>query len=420
MKHPVALVLGLLPALAALAACATDNGPNVFGPAYGPNDGKDGSASSSSSSSGGGGDPDGGSPADGGREGGGGDASSPCASGTVAILAGSDAALSGAVQDKGGAWTGAAIAGGAARSKPALVAFGQGFLGVTRGTGDALQSTAYTTSWGAVATFGKPNVKGPPALAVAGTSAHVVYAAGPGANRDFFHGIHDGNAWNAADATVGTSPDQSFGTVGAGLAGAGNTAVFVENGTDHKLYTRTYDGGWPAGPGTAIAGAATVGTDFPTPPVVVGATGKYDLVAIYVQETTLRLSYAMRDATSKTWSNGGVVHDFATTEEPFSAARIGQSTFVVAFRGQDGKGYYAQGTVDAGGTFMWNAAQPVGGAATTVDSAPAVARGVCGDDAVVAYAQGGAIKATRLRGTTWTSAESVTGASGTRVAIATK
>lgn len=419
MKHRLAL--GLVPALATLLACATDNGSNIFGPAFGPND-KDASASSSSSSSsGGGGDPDGGSPDGGGGNDAGGDASAPCTSGTVAVLAGNDSALSGAVQDKGGAWSGAAIAGGVAFSKPALVAFGQGFLGVTHGTGGALQSTAFTNAWSAATAFGNGGVKGPPALAVAGASAHVVYSAGPSSNRDFFHGIHDGNAWNAATATVGISPDQSFGTVGAGLAGVGNTVVFVENGSNHKLYTRTYDGGWPAGAATEIAGASTVGTDLPTPPVVVGAEGKNDLVAVYVQYDTRRLSYATRDATSKTWSNGGVIHNDATTAEPFSVARIGQSTFLVTFKGQDGNGYYLQGTVNGAGAFTWNAAQPIGGGATVaVDSAPAVAKGVCGDDAIAVFASSGAVKATRLRGTTWTSPEFVTGASGTRVAVATK
>ena len=413
------LALSLVPSAAALLACATDNGSNVFGPTYGPNeqDGSASSSSSSSSSSGGTGDPDGGSPVDGGGDG---DAAAPCASGTVAVLAGNDTTLSGAVQDRGGAWTGAAIAGSSALSRPALVAFGQGFLGVTRGTG-GLQSVTYETSWSAASTIGRSGVKGSPALAVAGTSAHVVYAAGPGGNRDFFHGVHDGNAWNAADETVGISPNQSFGTIGAGLAGAGNTAVFVENGSDEKLYTRTWDGAWPAGTATEIAGAATVGTAFPTPPVVVATEGKNDLVAFYVQKEFIRLSYATRDAATKAWTDHGVIHMLATTTEPFSAARIGQSTYLVTFRGQDGNGYYAQGTVDAAGAFTWAAAQSIGGGANViVDSAPAVARGVCGDDAIVVFPTSGSVKATRLRGTTWTAPAFVTGASGTRVAVATR
>lgn len=408
MKHRVALVI--LPA-AALVACGTDNGPNVFGPTVDdPFPAKD---ASGGSSSGGGGDAGG--DDDGGAKDAGADAPAACTSGTIAVLAGDDAALSGAVKIGDGAWAGAAIPGGAAMSRPALVAFGQGFLGVTRGSGAELQSTAYKTSWSVPAPFGVANVKGPPALAVAGAAAHVVYSAGPGANTDFWSGVHDGNAWNLATTAVG----DSFGTVGAGLGGAGTTAVFVENGLDKKLYTRTFDGAWSGS--SAIAGAATEGDLVETPPVVVSGSSPIDLVAVYVKMKTRQLSYATRDATSKTWTDRGVLHDLATTAEPFSAARVGQSTFVVTFRGQDANGYYAQGTMTASGAIAWAAAQPVGGAGNVaVDSAPSVAKGVCGDDAIVVYAASGAVKGTRLRGTSWTAPEAVTGASGARVAVATK
>lgn len=406
------------------AACGTDNGETVFGPTFGPND-KDGAASSSSgnaSSSGSSGDPDASSTEDGGGDdGGNGDSSTTsCTSGVVAVLAGGDSSLSGAIQSKGGAWTGGAIAGGAALSKPSLVPFGQGFLGATHGSGNVLQSTQYTTSWSAAATFGNTNVKGPPTLAVAGTNAHVVYSAGAGMNKDFAHGIHDGNGWNAADAIVGTSNgEKSFGTLGAGLFGDGAGVVFMENGTDYKLYTRQFTTAWSAP--TVVTNAPSIGADVPAFPVITSAEGKWDLVAVYVAQTTRRLSYASREANGEAWVNGGVVHDFATSDEPFSAARIGTSAFLVTFRGQDGNGYFARGTVDAGGAFTWVAAQPIGGGANVaVDSAPAVARGVCGDDAIVVYASAGQVKATRLRGSTWTSPETVSGASGGRVAVATK
>lgn len=421
MKHHRAFAV-VLPFLAAFVACGTDNGDTVFGPTFGPND-KDGSAGTSSSGSSG--DPDGSSTEDDGGNGESGvDANVvPCVAGTVAVLAGGDAALTGAVQSKAGPWSGGAIAGGSALSKPALVAFGQGFLGATHASGNVMQSTAYTTTWSAATAFGLADVKGPPALAVVGTKAHVVYTyaqTGNPSSREFAHGIHDGNAWNAADAMVGTSqPDHSFGTLGAGLGGDGTTAVFMENGTDYKLYTREFGTAWSSA--TQVTGAASIGADVPAFPVVTSAEGKYDLVAVFVNQTFRRLSYAARDATGQAWQSFGVVHDFATTNEAFSFARVGKSTFVIAFRGQDGDGYYAHGTVDLAGTFTWTPAQPIGGAGNVaVDSAPAVAKGVCGDDAIVVYASGGQVKATRLRGTAWTAPEVVTGATGARVAVATK
>ena len=329
---------------------------------------------------------------------------------------GNDTTLSGAVQEKGGAWASATITNGAAKSKPAIVAFGTGFLGVTHGTGDALQSFGFSTAWSGATTFGTAGVKGAPSLAVAGTNAHVVYAAGAGANRDFAHGIHDGAGWNAATAAVG--PPLSFGTVSAGLAAASATeVVFAENGSDEGLYVRKFDGAWSAA--AAVAGAGTVGSTIPGTPELVPIEGKFDLLLVYVEKTTRRVSFATRDAISKVWVDGDNIQMTATTNEKLSVARVGQSTVLVTFRGQDNKGYYAQGTIGANAV-SWSGAQPVGGgAALDVDSTPASAKGVCGDDAIVAYASGGAVKVTRLRGTSWTP-ELAVGISGTRVAIATK
>ena len=180
-----------------LFACGTDNGPNTFGPTYGPGGARDAGRMGTSSS---GGLADGGpTPLD--------DAAAPdgddgganaCTQGRLAVLAGDDGSLSGAQLAGSGSWSGVSIAGGAALSRPALAAFGQGFLGVARGVSGALQSTMLTTTWSAASSFGVAGVKGPPALAVAGTSAHVVYSAGPGGTTEFMHGIDAGSGWNAA------------------------------------------------------------------------------------------------------------------------------------------------------------------------------------------------------------------------------
>ena len=118
-----------------------------------------------------------------------------CASGTVAVLAGGDTSLTGAVQIKGGAWTGAAIGGGAARSAPSLVAFGMGFAGLTRGPTDVLQAVTYGTSWSASA-IGAATTLGAPALTVVGTKAEsAVLAGAPDANK-FFRYENAGSSWS--------------------------------------------------------------------------------------------------------------------------------------------------------------------------------------------------------------------------------
>jgi hypothetical protein len=227
--------------------------------------------------------------------------------------------------------------------------------------------------------------------------------------------------WGAANGPVsstGTQTDQSFGTISAGLAGVGNDVVFAENGTNEKLYVRTFSAGaWSTS--KQVADVDTQGTALPTTPELVAHDGAFDLAAIYVRKTTRQFAYATRAVANnpnKDWVDGGIFHALATTAEKFSAARISPTTILVTFRGQDGNGYITTGTI-SGTSITWTAAQAIGGA---VSSAPAVAKGVCGDDAIVVYAQGGAILATRLRGTTWTTPEAIPGMAGTFAAVATR
>jgi hypothetical protein len=342
-----------------------------------------------------------------------------CASGTVAVLAGDDGALGGAVQDRGGAWVAAPIPGSAAKSKPALTAFGAGFLAVTHGPGDVLQTTTFAGTWSPIATIGAAGVKGAPSLAVVGANAHVVYAAGPDDHRDFMHGIHDGGGWNAATAPVGNPPTipASFGTVSAGLAAVANQAVFVENGSDEGLYVRSFAGTWSGA--TPVFGAGTVGSTLPATPEAVALEGKFDLLIVYVEKTTRRLSFATREAASAALVGGTNIDANANTAEKLALALVSPTEAIVTFRGQDGKGYYSQATI--GDPVTWSIPAAIGGdVAPVVDSTPAVARGVCGDDAVVVYASSGAILARRLRGTTWSAAESIGGISGSRVGVATR
>lgn len=399
--------LGAAAVTSSAGACATSNGDNAHGPDLGPLpqrdasiDGKivlpDGNVI----------DPDSGNNSETGGS----------CTGTVAVLAGDDGALGGSVQINGGAWSTMSVTGGAAKSKPALVAFGAGFLGVTHGAGDVLQTTSVSgTSWTGATTIGASGVKGPPSLAALATSAHVVYSAGPANNHDFTHGIHNGTGWNAATGQVG--PPLSFGTVSAGLAGVGSEVFFAENGTNNKLYVRSYGTSWSGS--VEIPSAPTIGADLAATPELVALDGAMDLMVVYVEQTTRRVSFSTRNATSKAWSDGANINMVMTTDEKFSLSRTGSSSVLVAFRGQDGKGYYSAGAV-SGGSIAWSPPSAIGPAAVDVAAAPAVAKGICGDDAVVAYSSGGSVSVTRLRGTSWSQPESVTNLNGQRVAVATR
>ena len=204
----------------------------------------------------------------------------------------------------------------------------------------------------------------------------------------------------------------SFGTISAGLGAVGNDAVFAENGTNNGLYVRSYSRTWTGA--DAVFGIGTIGY-FPATPEIVAGGSAFDLVLVYSDNDPAKvLAFATRDQGTKVFTNGGPIDPQATTEEKFTVARTANG-IVVSYR-KEGRGHYVLGTVGTGIT--WRGSQPF--AAANVDSAPAVASGVCGDDAIAAYASGGRIFVTRLRGTTWTAPVVVAGLAGTKVAIATR
>jgi hypothetical protein len=114
-----------------------------------------------------------------------------------------------------------------------------------------------------------------------------------------------------------------------------------------------------------------------------------------------------------------VTQPTAQTPEQFSAASISSTGLVVAFRGNNSRPYTMTGTIGAT-AISWGVPAPLLADSSTVDAAPAVAKGVCGDDAIAVFASAGQVKVTRHRGTSWSVPESVTGASGTRVSVATR
>jgi hypothetical protein len=141
---------------------------------------------------------------------------------------------------------------------------------------------------------------------------------------------------------------------------------------------------------------------------------------LYPDNTTNHvIGYATRGAVSKSWSNGTLTHADAQTAEPMSVARLSTSTVLVAFRGNDQRPYFMIGTL-GGVSITWSAPAALLADTSAVDSAPAVAKGVCGDDAIVVFASGGQVKAMARRGTTWSVPGTVPGVAGSHVSVATR
>jgi hypothetical protein len=395
-------------------ACATDNGDSLHGPQFGPPPERpDGDVGDDGALQEGGPTPD----LDGGTEAGDGAMPPPCTDGTVAVLAGDDTTLSGAVQIKGGAWTGAAIAGGAAKSAPSLVAFGTGFVGLTRGASDALQAVTYTTSWSAAAAVGTLTTIGTPALTVVGTKAEAVFLSGAPDTNKFFRIENSGASWSpSTNALMPPAGTASFGPSAGTVAAAGTDLVFAQDGENEGLYTQTWNGSaWSVA--APITGAGTLKT---ASPALVATDGTRDLLLLYPDNTANHvIGYATRDAATKAWSNGQVTHADAQTAERISVARLSATSVLVTFRGNNQRPYFMTGTL-GGASIAWSAPAALLADTSTVDSAPAVAKGVCGDDAIAVFASAGQIKAIQRRGSTWTVPGTIPGASGSRVSVTTR
>lgn len=347
-----------------------------------------------------------------------------CTTGTVAILSGQGGLLNASV-DRGRGFAVANITGTAADSTPGLLAYGDGFVGVMR-AGPNLMYTAYKGSWSAPSILANlNNDKGAPTLTTNGTLAYVVYPSGN--DRHFYKAEYNGNGWGAG-VSVETGPTAySFGTDAAGFAWTGQDFAWMENGTDRGLYSRAFVTGWTAG--TAVVGAGTNGTENGAVPQVIGIEGAtYDAVGFFVggaNEQVNRLGWARRRKADKTWSvdtaSRGVLDTTRTTTERMNVARTAGGDVIVTYRATDGNGYYVRGALNDANGVTWSAPASLGGeAALKVDSPPAIAKGVCGSDALAVFASDGKVQITRLKDDAWSAAEQITGAGGSLVAIATR
>jgi hypothetical protein len=130
---------------------------------------------------------------------------------------------------------------------------------------------------------------------------------------------------------------------------------------------------------------------------------------------------AVRSASTKAWSAPAAIDVAATTKDGVRIAALPGGRAVVGFRGADGKPYAS--TYDAARATPWSSPAPLGGVANpAVLSVPAVAPGVCGEDAVAAFVDAaGNVSIAGLRGTAWASRGPLAGISGaTHVSVATR
>ncbi len=293
----------------------------------------------------------------------------------------------------------------------AIARFGSGLLAVIAQSNGALASSPYQTSWADPAPVASAKAIDGPAIAAMTSTMHLVYQ---GADYKYYHAQYTQSAWDSAtDPVGGSGSNQSFGARAVGAAVAGTDLVIVQGGSNSYLYDQTWNGSWQTAHQQASAAVQNT-----IPPTIIGLSGgASELLAAYLRVTDYKVMVVAR--TSGTWSASPMLVDTnAFSNDPIALAPLPGGKALLVFRGSDDKPYFS--TWD--GAVTWTTPAPVvTNGNPVVLSTPSAAPGVCGADAVVAWAEsGGGVRYATFSAGAFSSPESLAGTSGAKfVTVAT-
>ena len=329
-----------------------------------------------------------------------------------------------------------AVEGVSVGSRPAIVPFGGGLLGVfATSTTSFIESTVFTP--GAMSVWSPPSTipavtgsdaaateMGAPGLAVLGATAHLVYE---GSNDKFYHGVYSGSAWGpASDPVGGSGSSQAFGPpAAAATAAVGTTLYAAYDGGNGGLYVTTWtgsgsSGSWTPAVGIMMAGVATAPA---VPPTMIALTGgAADLMLVYeVPATNLLYSVVHTPGGSAgTWAAPVEVNAAASSATAVSLAPLTGGGVVMVYLGKtDSFPYYSLYSPSA--SPAWTAPAKVDPNSLPLASAPTVTSGAaCGVDAIAALAEPAGVELVTLAAGHWAAPVLVPGtASMTYATVAT-
>ena len=293
----------------------------------------------------------------------------------------------------------------------AIARAGSGLVAVLAEAGGTLVSSPYQSSWADPAPVASAKTIDGPALAPASQSTHLVYQ---GADYKYYHAQYTQSAWDSAtDPVGGSGSSQSFGARAVGAAAAGTDLVIVQAGSNSYIYDQTWNGSWQAAHQQASAAVQNT-----LPPVMIALSGgASELLAAYLRVTDYKVMTVAR--TSGTWTASPMLVDTnAYSNDPVALAPLPNGKALLVFRGSDKKPYFS--TWD--GATTWTPPAPVVTSNNPVVlSTPSAAPGVCGADAVVAWAEsGGGVRYATFTSGAFSTPQSLSGTTGAKfVAVAT-
>jgi len=334
--------------------------------------------------------------------------------GVTALVAGSATAMLGASRTDLNMFK-TEMLQGAMIDRPAMAPVGNLFVGVIHAPGDALQATAFSSSFTDPAAVGSSTMRDAPSLAPIGAVLHLAVQH---VDYKYFHGQFTGGMWDSASDPVGMGLMQSYGPRAPAIAAANNEIVLVQAGDNSILYDQRWNGSWQTA--TSHPSAAIQKT---IPPAIVSLSGgAEDLLVVYARDMDYKIMSTSR--ASGMWSMPMLVDMNAflsgQTNEPVSLAPLGSGRAIMVYRGTDSKPYFS--IYDPKKMPAWTAPAPIAMTNPMVDSLPSVASGVCGSDAVIAYVESGAgVKVASFSAGNWGAPESVAMSGAAKyVAIATR
>lgn len=218
-----------------------------------------------------------------------------------------------------------------------------------------------------------------------------------GQDASYHMGTYGGSGWDDATALAGASADAGAAIGGKSppaVATAGSSMALLFTAQDGSLYRELFSGSWSSF--TKMASDA-----YSVPPAVVGleGSGAKDMLAVY-SDASLTLRAMTRESSNKAW-NTAVVVDTAAESIEMSLAPLPSGGALLVYLASNDKPYVS---VWSPGSGFSAPAELVPGKNPELAAAPSLARGQCGSELTLAYAEknGGAVKVMRYAAAAWT------------------
>ncbi len=331
--------------------------------------------------------------------------------GTVLLLAGGGPKVLAAEFHPGAAWSTTQLSSTTDKAPGIAITGANTAVGVIRNTTFG-NEVAYTTwapgSFQAFTSIANAvTTQAAPAIVASGARADVVFL---GDNNKHYYAAHVAT-WSPTAEAVAVGMVQSSGPTPAGVTAIGSDTIVAFAGDNGELYDQTRTGG-----GWLAANAHNLGNVVTLSPALIAPTTGPALMIVYVRNTDSKMLFTTR--TGNVWTAPTPIDASSFTADPVALVALPGGEAILAFRGLNQAIYSSR--YNPAGAPLWSPPQPLATPNVTTPSRPALAAGVGGVDAEIAFVNAVDSKAyhARLTGMTWSAPALVGGTLLTTISLA--